>query len=844
VRPMPSLLRVSLLLAALAVAVPARADGGLTLAVPAGPGQQSLALRIEAAGVRARACGAGPCSPDGGLLVAPPEGPAARLDQAKAVTVTLDGGRAVARVDVPGDAEGAAWVLLVAAPLAGNPAEPVVVWSGWTGVPRGEDGEERTAAVVVETQGSSARVLVGERHADVTLCGRPALVAVRALDPATLALARGASAQSLGDEERARATKLTAKRARALPEGSPASARVLRATAASSAFEKRLAALTDGDAATAWSENKAGDGRGEFVSMSAPEEVGIVALDLIVRPTEDLPDGAAPKRFYLATPDALFAVTMPEDAWRQPAGTRYTVALPAEIHASCLAVVLDEAFLVGGSAGGSRDPHVTLAEVEARTAFDGATPDALAGALAGGGERSRAAAALLVRSGPVGVAASVSAFEKLDEAGRRLAESVIDAAPCSAQVPFFAARFAVAGGAEGRPSPAPLEVDPELAHARDRLRRCGRASAPALVELVARGAPRAKLLAADELAALAPAEAVTPLLDALAAADDATRRDLRAALARAARDPRAYRALGDELAPARFAARPETVAIDLLRAAGPSLAQVRGGAAAFDGLATPAASFRVRYLLQAPAVALALTGDAPAAAFLLHSLREDADPHVRARAAAVAGLVPDLAGPLAEALADADPRVREAALNAVAEAASRPTPPPAPTAALRERLAHDDWTFVRAGAARTLGIFPADADADRTLAAALADTSPEVRGQALDALGAHRAAAHADAVRARQDDDQEVLDVRARALLALAAMCDARSLSDWTKLARGAKAPLDDRGRRLGGAAIAALGQLHPADLPSRLAPLLEKDAPPAVREMARAAIAMPGGCR
>ncbi len=163
--------------------------------------------------------------------------------------------------------------------------------------------------------------------------------------------------------------------------------------------------------------------------------------------------------------------------------------------------------------------------------------------------------------------------------------------------------------------------------------------------------------------------------------------------------------------------------------------------------------------------------------------------------------------------------------------------------ALRERLARDDWTFVRAGAARTLGALPADADTDRALAAALADASPDVRAQTLDGLGAHHAVAHADAVRARQDDDAENVEVRAHAILALATLCDARSLSAWTKLALIARGPSDDKDRRLAASAIAALGQLHPADLEARLAPLLAKDTPVAAREMARSALATRGEC-
>jgi HEAT repeat protein len=826
-----------LVLAALALSAPARAESP-ALDVPAGPGQQALALRVEAGGVRVRACAAAPCTPEGGTLLAPPEGPKPSFAAAKAVVVTLVGGRAIARVDVPGLGEGSAWVALVAAPPAGKGEGPKVLWSGWTGVSRGEHGEEHAADVIVERGPKGARVLVGERRADVTICGRPALVALRAVDPATLELVRGASAQSLGEDELARAVKLSAERARG---DAPRSAvRVLRATAASSAFEKKLSALTDGDPATAWSENKSGDGRGEFVSMSAPSEVGITGLDLIVRPTSDVPEGAAPKRFYLATPDAIFAVSMPEDAFRQPPGTRYSVKLPAALHTSCLAVVLDEAYAHG-------DPRVTLAEIEARTAFDGMAPEALAGALAGGGDRGRAAAALLVRGGSTGIAAAVAAFDKLDPPGRDLAASVVDAAPCRDQVSFFAARFAAASGEDGRPKPSPGDVDPELSHARDRLRRCGRASAPALVALLGKGAPRTRVLAAEELAALAPAEAVPALLDALAHADDNTRRDLRAALARAAGSARAASALRDELAADRLATRTDVVAIDLLRAVGPALVRVEGGAAAFASQSARATSFRARYLLQGPAAELARAGDATATAFLHRSLRADDDAHVRARAAEAAALVPSLAGPLVEALADPGPRVREAALNAFADALSGQSGPspaqPLAAAALRERLAHDDWTFVRAGAAHTLGALPADVENDRALAAALADTSPDVRGRALEGIGAHHAVAYAAAVQSHQDDPAENLEVRARAMLALAAMCDARSLADWTKLARTAKQPMNDQERRLGTTAIAALGQLHPRDLKDRLLPLLDADSPPAAREAARAAIEGKGGC-
>ncbi|APR81184.1 HEAT repeat protein [Minicystis rosea] len=830
----------------MALAAPAKAQSSsLALNVPAGRGQQALALRAEGNAVRARVCAsAAGCTPDGGALLPLPEDVRALLPKGKATTVMLAGGRALGHVELPGEG-GAAWRMLIAAPLAGKGSEPLILWSGWTGVPHGEHGEERSAAVVVEAAADGTRVLIGEHRADVTLCGRPTLVGAKEVDPSTMQLGRATSVQNLTAADRAAATKISA--TRATGEAPKSEARALRATAASSAVEKKLASITDGDAATAWSENKPGDGSGEFVSMSAPEEVGINALDVVVRPTEDVSDGAAPKRFYVATASKLFEVTMPEDAWKQPPGTRYSVKLPAPEHTACLAVVLDTSYAPAGKAAA----RVSIAEVTARTGFDGSNAEALAGALAGGGERAKGAAAMLARAGEAGMKAAIAAYDKLDDAGRQLASQVIDAAPCKDQAAFFAARFAAATAVDpNRPKPAPGEVDPELAHARDRLRRCGRASTGALVKLVTEGSPRAKVAAADELSAIAPDAAVPALLDAMASADEPTRRDLRAALARAAKSPRALPALREEVTKAKLDARSEVVAIDLFRAIGPMLGKVDGAADAFAALVAKSTSERARYLLQVPAAELARTGEKRAEAYLREALRKDAEAYVRARAAEAAAAVPGLVDDLVAAIDDTNPRVREAAIGALAagngssEAQPKASVPSGLGAALGRRLAGDDWTFVRASAARALGALPADAAIDVALAAALGDRSTEVRGRALDGLGAHRAKAHLEAIRARQDDAEEDVEVRARAILALGALCDTRSVETWTKLAHGAKVPMEERDRRLGGAAVAALGDVHPADLATRLAPLLDKDTPVPLREMVKAALAAQGSCK
>ncbi len=866
----PRLLAVPLALGALLTPTFAQAQpAGFAQSAPAGHGQQTLTIKAEPTGLRAQVCAGTPCAVDAGIILPFPEDVRPSIPRGKASTLELADGRRLLRVDLPADpastSAGGTWVILLAAPLAGKGNEPLIVWSGWTGAPRGELGEQRSTVIVEEpigpAGGSARRVLVGERRDDLSLCGRPTLVAAKEVDPATLSLSRGASVQNLSAGDRSKAVKLAVDRLGAEPR--PASpVRLLRASVASSAVEKKLGTLTDGDLESTWSENKSGSGEGEFVTFASPSEVGIHSFDIVIRPTADIEGGAAPRTLYLATPDLLFELTLPEDAWRQPPGTRYGIKLPAEIHGDCVALVLGEAFAGKapradrGDAAAAKLPQVTLAEIEAHSAFDGATMEGLVGALAGGGDRSRAAAALLARGGSPAIQALVAAFAKLDDAGKRLAEGVIDGAPCGDQVPFFAARLAaLAPTPKPPPAPAPgaapaprvavsRDEDPDRAHARDRLRRCGRAAASALAGLVRDGTPEARVLAADELALVAPAEAVPVLLDALAGADDGLRRDLRASLARAAKSPHALRALHDEVEPARFQARPEAVALDLLRAAGPSLGRIEGAPQAFAFLATPEASFRSRYLLQAPAAELAKSGDPRAEAFLRDSLRKDAAPEVRARAAEVAGKVSALGEALAAAVDDPEARVRKAAIDAAIEALEGGlAAPPGLSASLVQRLGTDDWTFVRAGAARALGALPAGEAVDGALARALSDLAPDVRGRAIEALGAHQATRHADAIRERADLADELPEVRARAILALGALCDRRSIDDLTRRAQRAKAPLDELDRRLGAAAINALGRLHPPDLEARLAPLVAKDSPPMIREMARAALTAETKC-
>src|SRR6185369_6856767 len=133
----------------LALATPSSAETALS--APSGHGQQALAARVDGAVIRARVCAAGACSPDGGTALPVPEDVRAGLPRAKGSVIGLADGKSVLRFDVPGEGEGATWVMLLAAPLSGKGSEPIVVWSGWTGLAKGEIGEERSASVLEET---------------------------------------------------------------------------------------------------------------------------------------------------------------------------------------------------------------------------------------------------------------------------------------------------------------------------------------------------------------------------------------------------------------------------------------------------------------------------------------------------------------------------------------------------------------------------------------------------------------------------------------------------------------------------------------------------------------------
>jgi hypothetical protein len=795
--------------------------GGPSAFAEAGGGQPGLAARVAGQDVLYAVCPGG--AGKAGCTAAPGD-PALHLPagiDAASVTLTIlsvGAGRHAVRVHATNfDA------LLAAVP---GKKEARVLWSGVTGFSQGEPGEEHGDFVDVTDpeEDGTVRVLVGEIREDVSICGRRSIVSPKVLDPRDLGW-KGAIVQRLSKEERAKATELVAARAAAESAG-PALSPLLQATAASSAIGSP-GALTDGDPETFWAEKRGGDGRGEFVHMNAPEQAAITSLSFVLRPAgKDLPKGAAPRKVWLATNDALFGVTFPEDAWSLP-GARYDVAFTVPLKTRCLSLVLDEAWTRGRT-----DVDVTVAELIAHTEFDGvADVKALAGALAGGKERARMAASILTRMGDAAYDAVIEAYPKLDDAGRVLALEVIDGAPCEKSAPLY-----VKATAMGRAG--------EVHHARDRLLRCGRAAAASLGAALSLGSDEARIAAADQLALVAPDVAVRRILELLPGAKRLLRSQLRTALAKAAESDAARAVVLGKLSDATL---PKETELEVLRAFTPRPELASAASAAFARLAA-GADFRTRYLLLGPAARLSASGDAGAQAFLHAALMSDADPHLRARAAEAFGELTRPPPELVRAISDADARVRDAALASLARigqgSESSVGLPPGSVGVIAERLASDPWTFVRGHAADALAKAPPGEAADRPLGWGLADESPKVRVRVIDALGRRGARAYADGIAARLDDAKEDGDVRSHAARALGRLCERRFVDRLTELARGAASPTaDGPTQALGADAAAALAQLDPPDLATRLAPLLSREAPPAAREVGSLALATRERC-
>jgi hypothetical protein len=807
------------------VAAPAPAETKAPNTLEAADGARGVVAATfdRAAGVlRYRTCDASPCVPSASDASLP-----IQLDREKVAPGGLEGGpvaigegRRVLHVRIAESGSSRAFEAV----LAAGQREPL--FAGLTGFVGGEIGERSGKVVqVLPRDMATSFVLVGDVRENVHICGQVGTpLDPRVLDPKTLAF-RGATVQRLTAEQRAAARPVLASALRT--PAPPPMARLL-VPIGTSVPGQTAAPLVDGSDATSWSEARPGDGHGEFALLRAAHEVPIARLAFTLLPAKPGPNAAAPKTLYVVGEQTVYRVTFPEDAAAHP-GEAYEIRFPEPLRASCLAIVLDEAYAHGAH------PEVTVAGITAYSEFDGpdAGWDALTAALAGGGARAAAAAGVLKRGGDEALQAALERYDALDPSGRAL---VVDVAAgttsCDASANVLVRAFG--------------DRDVEVARkARIKLERCGKSASPAMAEALRRGDDGTRAKVAPLFAAVAPKDAIEPLASALARGDAKTRREIRQALGSAARhaEPAQIDALlsaAPSAAPGAEASHDATV--EVLRALSPVLASHKPAArAALERALDGTPDLRTRYLLLGPVATLAREGDADARTRLEASLASDPAPMVRTHAAALAEGVPNMAAALARAMDDDSPRVREAALRSGRRMASALVKP------AKGRLEGDPFPFVRTAAATLLAASPAGsagAEVDAALAQAVSDRSSRVREAAIAALAARRAGTAAPSIAKRLDDRDEEPSVRVAAARALGVLCAGASLELLSTLAQRAVAPVDEAERAVAMAAIAALGDLHPPDLKQRLAPVLGEGPHREARAVAQRALASPGVCR
>ncbi len=782
-----------------ALLAPGRALAAPAFAAPSA-GQPGLAVGSDPQGtLRAKLCSAASCDLSDGVELGVPRALAPNVPRARLELVGIGNGRRAIVVTVPGGADGRPFQAIVVAPLVGG--TPSILFAEQTGLIEGPDGVRlgKSVAISEPDEGGARRIVVGLQREDLELCGRPAVLSPQMLSPQDLTL-HAAKVQRLLPAEREQAAELGA--VRTPDDAQAASVGVLSALGASSALGA-VSGVTDGRLDTAWVENRGGSGRGEFVIMRAPPELPLKAFDLVVRSAApSVPKSAVPRELWLVTKSQIFHVTLPDEAATAP-GQRFRVILPKPVQTDCVGLVLEAAFEERPNA------EVGVVELAAVSDLGAVDPAGLVAALAGGGERARAAGALLRALGVPGFAAIIAGFDTLDEGGRRVALDAVDAAACEQSIPVYVA--AIGSG-----------IEAERVHAKDRLLRCGRASADLLVERFLKAKPGPALSLVDELALVAPDRAVEALAVRIAKAPTRERRGLRVVLARAAAlaEARAsvVRLLGD-------AGLPNVVTLDLLRALGPRVPSFQPFATAALGRLEADASFRTRYLMLEPAAKLA-PGDARARAAVERSLVDRSDARLRVRALEVIPRDAQASAAFLAGLSDESPRVREASAHGLLDVRASGAAPK-----LSTLLADDAWPLVRRAAAEALAALPPEPKGDAALLAALADEAWGVRAAAAAALGARHVARAVDGLRRHFVDAEEHFEVRRSAAAALAALCDQASLDALTKSANKLTDPLATvEERAVAESALRALSALAPPDLPARLKALLASSSAPAAQ--------------
>lgn len=808
-----------------------------TVRAPALGGQSELAVGFDPQGkLRAVVCATAGCDIGSGVELSLPPQLASKRSQVQIQVVPIGERRHAVSVSVPGEQSGQRWqAVLVSKP--GKPS-PEVIFQGMTGYVEGEEGLRHGPTVEISEPIDDAgvrRILIGEQREELTLCGRPAVLAPKMLTAKDL-VPKPAKVQRLGSDERDRAVKLIAEPIAKVPEAAPdqpnqkgssatpstpaqpkgGNASLLRPLGATSAVGWP-ASLTDGNIETTWAENRGGAGRGEFVSFHAPSDVPLQSFEFVIRPEKrEIKHGVGPEKLWLVTDKLVYLVSFPSDPWKAP-GVSWKVTLPTPVQTACVAIVSESAF------GEKPDSEVTLAEVNARSEFTMASIENLVGALAGGGPRADAAGTVLSGLGSEAFTAVAKAFEGLDEGGRRVALDVLDHAPCAEASPVYVKALL-------------SDVEAHRLHAIDRLRRCGEPAIPAIEAAIASVSPSKLRPLAEILADVAPGKALQLLVPRLVGPAK-TRRVLRDVISQAARSPKSKPVILELLARTDL---PTEASVDLLRALGKQLSEYsQAAAAAIQRLMVPGADFRTKYLLLAPAH-LVCDQNPALTQQLAAIMRTDPSGPLRTEAVHAAVHLDRFANELIAALEDPDVRVRQAAAQTLSGYKQ-----PVTISALGKRLKNDTWPIVRVAAAESLSAQPKDAAADQALVDALDDDSWLVKSAAADSIGARRTTAAGEPLLDLLSDKKERFEVRAAAARALGDICYDRAVDKLTDAAQKLRSATPDPPERaVAVSALDALAKLHPRDLASRLQPLLGgKDTPLGTKQAAQAALAAKPRC-
>lgn len=768
-----------------------------------GGGTPVVAIGSVGADLHIQVCATMPCDATRGVRLTVPAPFAANGAVAELRLLQLARGFRAGLVRVP-DGHGRFWTAIVMPPArAADPAR--IVFSGVADL-AGESVGGAPGLIQLVKNGEHLDVVVGTQDPAVDLCGRPAVLSAKLLDPATAEL-QPAKLQRLTEVDRTAATRVVATRA---ADGNRRPlARLLVASGASSALGSP-SALTDGDLETSWAENRGGDGRGEFVSTRAPREVPLSSLRITVSPSTVAKHAAAPRRLFVATDQRVFDVVLPEDGTLNP-GKAYVVPFDVPLSTSCVAVSLEDAY--PSRDGGSS--NVTIAEVEAESEVErGRSAAQLIELMHPGDATARAAAGVLLRSGADTRKLVADRYEALELPGRLLALDIADQGTCEEASPLYVRALT-------------SKVDGELRHARTRLERCRKKAVPALSEVARDNAHPAQVRAADELGLISPEDAAATLGQAVLAGGRPARKRLGGLLGRALQSPRSDAAAATLLADAT---PPIDERLRLLLLARPRLGTATVAAGAREILRAADGSFDTRYLAIPTRAALAAQGDAEAEASLRRELSAP-EPAMRARAAAASAALPSLVVALVGATSDVEPRVRAAALSALSHGGS------ASMSAIAARF-DDDWTFVRTAAYQATVGQPTVAFEPLLIARLPKETSSLAMSALVDALAERGQATSRAPLRALVTDTTKTPDVRARAVRGVALLCDRDAVDALVSLAKqGAHIQANEGERVLSGAAIAALGRLHPQDLRARLAFLSGEGIPAPLVSAGRAAI-------